>query len=135
MYVDDVFVMLSCLQPTPFNTNNMELQNDVDSGRSEDLHQLATRTLSNVECRRRYASQSKTSADNISLANICTEVLNRVCAANEGGLLTTVSANGNVNELIGLVSWPVKRCQNNAPNVYTRMANYRAWIAQNSRDL
>lgn len=92
------------------------------------LRKVTTTTMSNADCKRRYLAKNKPAmADNIREGNVCTLMYTGkgVCTGDEGAPLTT--ANGS--ELIGLVSWTTKaQCANGEPDVYTRVAAYRAWI-------
>lgn len=95
---------------------------------SETLRQLSTRTITNTDCKRRYANKPQLAA-NIRQGTLCTLSSGRgVCDGDNGGPLTV---NG---ELVGLVSWATRDCASGYPDVYTRVATYRTWIQQNSRE-
>lgn len=79
----------------------------------------------NNDCQTRHIPTGRSSM--IQFNNICTflQYGQGVCNGDSGAPLVVG------NELVGIVSWAIQ-CATGVPDVYTRVANYRDWVAQNT---
>ncbi|XP_052862892.1 chymotrypsin-2-like [Anopheles cruzii] len=84
------------------------------------LQYVALRTISNQDCRKRFASIENRA---VTPSSLCTFSRTRqgTCLGDSGGPLV------NDGQLVGLVSWGIP-CAAGYPDVYVRVASYRAWI-------
>lgn len=79
----------------------------------------------NPDCQQRHAATGRGAL--VQLANICTftQFGQGICHGDSGTPLVVG------NELVGIGSWAVE-CGTGSPDVFTRVANYVDWIAQNT---
>ncbi|KFB50042.1 AGAP011918-PA-like protein [Anopheles sinensis] len=91
------------------------------SNQKDVMQYVALRTISNEECKVRFERlQNRIVAD----SSLCTfsRQTQGTCMGDSGGPLV------NDGELVGLVSWGIP-CAAGYPDVYVRVASFRAWIS------
>uniref|UniRef100_A0A182QP48 Peptidase S1 domain-containing protein n=1 Tax=Anopheles farauti TaxID=69004 RepID=A0A182QP48_9DIPT len=88
---------------------------------ADHLQYVALRTIGNEECSQRFVNLKNRE---VTASNLCTYSRNAqgTCMGDSGGPLV------NDGELVGLVSWGIP-CAVGYPDVYVRVASYRAWIS------
>ncbi|XP_066150939.1 trypsin-1-like isoform X2 [Euwallacea fornicatus] len=96
---------------------------------STKLREVTVPIMSNVDCKKTGYNSRIT--DNMLCAGFH-DGKKDSCQGDSGGPLHVI--NGNLHEVVGIVSWGEGCAQPNYPGVYTRVNRYITWIMSNTKD-